>query len=63
LINLQVNLERMRLDHAKMEKSSLEQQGIITGLEHTCQDLKEHWVATYIEIDKGKQSLIAQIQD
>jgi hypothetical protein len=28
-------------DYAKMEVSSLEQHGIIIGLEHTCQDCKE----------------------
>jgi hypothetical protein len=46
-----------------MEESSLEQHGIITSLEQTCQDLKEQQVVAYIEFDKEKQSLIAQIQD
>jgi hypothetical protein len=27
--------------YAKMEESILEQQGTITNLEHTCQDLKD----------------------
>ncbi len=39
--HLQVDLERMTLDYAKTEESNLEQQGIIIGLEQTCQDLKE----------------------
>jgi hypothetical protein len=35
---------------------------VITNLEHSCQELKEQHVA-YIEFDREKQSLIAQIQD
>jgi hypothetical protein len=31
----------MMWDYAKMEESNLGQQGIITGLDQTCQDLKE----------------------
>ncbi len=38
---LQANLEQMMIDYAKMEESNLEQQGIITGLEHTYEDLRE----------------------
>jgi len=41
LIRLQVELERMTQDYAKMEESNLEQQHIITDLECTYQDLKE----------------------
>jgi len=46
-----------------MEESSLEQHGVIIGLEQTCQDLKEQHVATHIEFDREKQSLTTQIQD
>jgi hypothetical protein len=53
----------MMQNYAKMGESSLEQHGIITSLEQTCQDLKEQQVATHIEFDKEKQSLITQIQD
>jgi hypothetical protein len=45
-----------------MEESNSEQQGIIIGLEHTCQDLKEHVVA-HIKFEREKQNLIVQIQD
>ncbi len=38
---LQVDLEWMTRDYAKMEKYNLEQQGTIIGLERTCEDLKE----------------------
>jgi hypothetical protein len=41
-----------------MEKSSLEQQGIITDLEHTYQDLKEQQVVTHIKFDKEKKVLL-----
>jgi hypothetical protein len=40
LTRLRVDLEWMMQNYAKME-SNLEQQGIITSLEHTCQDFKE----------------------
>jgi len=53
----------MTRDYAKMEESNLEQQGIITNLEHTYQKLKEQHVATHIKFDKGKQSLTIQIQN
>jgi hypothetical protein len=46
-----------------MEESSLEQQGIITSLKHTCQDLREQHLAAHVEFNKEKQSHIAQIQD
>jgi hypothetical protein len=46
-----------------MEEPSLEQQGVITGLEQTCQDLKEEQVAAHKYFEREKQSLIAQIQD
>ncbi len=52
----------MTRNYAKMEESNLEQ-GIITSLEHTCQDLKEQHVVVHIEFDREKQKLIAQIQD
>jgi hypothetical protein len=48
LTHLQVDLKSMTQDYAKMEDSNLEQQGVITGLEQTCQDLKEEQVATHI---------------
>ncbi len=53
----------MTRNYAKMEESSLEQHGIIIGLEQTYQDLKEQQVVAHIEFDKEKQSLITQIQD
>jgi hypothetical protein len=53
----------MTQDYAKMEESSLEQQNIITDLEHTYQDLKEQQVATHIKFDKEKQSFTTQIQN
>ncbi len=53
----------MTWDYAKMEESNLEQQGIITNLEQTCQDLKEQQVATCIKFEREKQSLTTQIQD
>ncbi len=40
-IHLQFDLEWMTRDYAKMEESTLEQQGIIIDLEQTYQDLKE----------------------
>jgi hypothetical protein len=52
----------MTQNYAKMEESSLEQQHIITILEHTCQDLKEQQVVACIEFDKEKQNLTTQIQ-
>ncbi len=52
----------MKWDYNKMEKSSMQQNTII-GLEQTCQELKEQHVATHIECEKEKQTLIAQIQD
>ncbi len=61
LNRLQANLERMTRDYAKME-SNLEQ-GIIIGLEQTCQDLREQHVVAQIEFDKEKQSFIIQIQE
>jgi hypothetical protein len=63
LIHLQAYLEQMTQDYAKMEEYSLEQQDIITSLEHTCQNVKEQQVATHIEFDKEKQTLTAQIQE
>ncbi len=53
----------MTKDYANMEQSNLEQQGIIIDFERTCQDLREQQVVAYIEFDKEKQSLIAQIQE
>ncbi len=53
----------MTWDYAKMEESDLEQDGIIIGLEQTCQDLKEQDVVAHIEFKREKQSLTAQIQD
>jgi uncharacterized protein YeeX (DUF496 family) len=50
-------------DYAKMEESNLEQQGIITSLEQTYQDLIERHVVAHIEFEREKQSRIAQIQD
>ncbi len=46
-----------------MEESSLEQHGIMTSLEKTCQDFREHHGVAHIEFDREKQSLTAQIQD
>ncbi len=40
-----------------------EQQGIITSLEQTCQDLREQQVATRIKFEREKQSLTTQNQD
>jgi hypothetical protein len=37
---LQVDLERMMQNYAKMEKFNLEQHGIITNFEQTYQELK-----------------------
>jgi hypothetical protein len=45
--------------YAKMEESSLEQHGIIIGLEQTCQDFREQHVVAHIEFYKQKQSLTA----
>jgi hypothetical protein len=61
-MHFQVDLERMMQDYAKMEESSLEQQGIIIGLEHTYQDLKEQQIGAHIKFEREKQSLTAQIQ-
>ncbi len=61
LNRLQANLERMTRDYAKME-SNLEQ-GIIIGLEQTCQDLREQHVVAHIKFDREKQSFIIQIQN
>jgi hypothetical protein len=47
----------------RLEESSLGQHGIITGLEHTCQDLREQHVDAHIKFDMEKQSFITQIQD
>jgi 3-methyladenine DNA glycosylase Tag len=41
LTRLQAYLEQMTRDYAKMEESNLEQHGMITDLEHTCQNLRE----------------------
>jgi hypothetical protein len=41
LICLQADLEWTTQDYAKIEEFNLEQQHIITGLEHTYQNLKE----------------------
>jgi hypothetical protein len=46
-----------------MEESNLEQHGIITGLEHTCQDLKGQHVLANIKFDRKKKGLTIQIQD
>ncbi len=53
----------MTCGYAKMEEFSLEQHGIITISEKTCQDFREHHVVAHIKFDREKQSLIAQIQD
>jgi hypothetical protein len=53
----------MTIDYAINEKSSLEQHGIITSLEHTCQDFSEQHLVVHMEFDREKQNLIAQIQD
>jgi hypothetical protein len=41
LKRLQVDLQQMTQDYAKMNEFNLEQQGIITSLERTYEDLKE----------------------
>jgi hypothetical protein len=46
-----------------MEEFNLEQHGIITNLEHICQDLKGQHVVAHIKFDKEKQSFATQIQD
>jgi hypothetical protein len=56
-------MEQMTWDYAKMEESNLEQDGIMIGLEQTCQDLKEQHVVAHIKFKREKQSLTAQIQD
>jgi hypothetical protein len=56
-------LEWTTQDYAKIEEFNLEQQHIITGLEHTYQNLKEQHVVACIEFDKEKQSLTTQIQN
>jgi hypothetical protein len=53
----------MTKNYAKMEESNFEQQGIIIGLDRTCQDFKEQHVVAHIEFDKEKQSFNVQIQD
>jgi hypothetical protein len=58
---LQANLEQMMRDYTKMEEYSMQQQIIITGLEQTCQDLKEQHVVTHIEFEREKQILTTQI--
>ncbi len=63
LNHLQVDLEQMTQDYAKMEESNLEQQGIIIDLEQSYQDFKKQQVVVHIEFDREKQSLIVQIQD
>jgi hypothetical protein len=60
---LQVDLEQMTCDYAKMEESRLEQHCIITTSEKACQDFREHHVATHIEFVGEKQNLTTQIQD
>jgi hypothetical protein len=44
----------MMRDYTKMEEYSMQQQIIITGLEQTCQDLKEQHVVTHIEFEREK---------
>ncbi len=51
----------MTQNYAKMEEYNLEQQRIITSLEHTCQDFREQQITTHIEFDKKKQNLTTQI--
>jgi hypothetical protein len=63
LIRFQVHLEGMMRKYAKMEEFNFKKQGIITGLECTCQDFKEQQLVVHIEFDKEKQSLTAQSQD
>ncbi len=53
----------MMRKYAKMEEFNFKKQGIITGLECTCQDFKEQQLVVHIEFDKEKQSLTAQSQD
>jgi hypothetical protein len=53
----------MTHDYTKMENSSMRQQGVITSLEQTCQDLGEQHVVAHIEFEREKQSLTTQIQD
>ncbi len=52
--HLQIDLEWMTQNYAKMEDSNLEQQGIIIDLEQSCQDLKEQQVVVHIEFDREK---------
>jgi hypothetical protein len=51
----------MTRKYAKVEEYNLEQQHIITGLEHTCQDFKEQQVTTHIKFDQKEQNLTTQI--
>ncbi len=63
MTRFQADLEWMMWDYAKMEESSLEQQGIITDLERTYQDCREQQVIAHIEFNRENQSLTLQIQD
>ncbi len=55
----QIDLKRMMRNYANMEESSLEQHGIITSLEQTCQGFREQQVTTPIEFGRDKQSQFA----
>jgi len=52
LKHLQTNFEQMTWDYNKMEESNIQQQNTITGLEQTCQELREQQITIQIEFGK-----------
>ncbi len=53
----------MTQDYNKMEESNMQQYSAITGLEQTCQELREQQVVAHIKFEKEKQTFTGQIQD
>ncbi len=63
LKHLQNGHEQMTHDYDKMERSNMQQEKVIKGLEQTCQDLKKQLVIANIEFEKQIQVLKVEIQD
>lgn len=63
LKHLQTNHEQIMWDYNKMEESNMQEQNTITSLEQTYQKFTQQHVATHVEFEKEKKTLIAQIQD
>jgi len=59
----QIEFEQMTQDYNKMEESNMQQYSAITGLEQTCQELREQQVVAHIKFEKEKQTFTGQIQD